>query len=136
MKRTGADTGESDLLFSRHQKGKGAVKTTQRSLTLMRRRGYICDIAERRVPRVNITKDLFGFADIVCIREDGDIIFVQTTVYSHFAERVRKCQNFKGYPWVNIEVHGWHKKEGTWWCRIAEHRRGWATWEIIQNGNL
>ena len=69
-------------------------------------------------------------------REDGDIVFVQTTVYKHFAERLRKCQNFKGITWINCEVHGWHKKDGTWWCRTATIRRGQGNWKIIPNGNL
>ena len=45
---------------------------TQRSLKLMRERGYLCEITERWNPFAKIRQDLFHFVDVLCIK-DGEI---------------------------------------------------------------
>lgn len=98
---------------------------TARSLALLRARGYVCEVVERRLPRCFITKDLFGFIDILAIK-DGQVLAVQTTSGGsggHVAARIHKIANsplvgaVRDCGW-SIHVHGWRKNaEGRWVCR-------------------
>lgn len=96
-----------------------ATSPTQRSLKMMRERGYICEITERWNPFAKVRQDLFGFVDILCIKQCRTVA-VQTTSYSNINARVKKIQSLEAYPivlsagWL-IVVQGWRKnKEGKW----------------------
>ena len=84
----------------------------QRSLALMRERGYHCEITEHRL-HDGTTKDLFGFGDILCVHKtDGDTIIVQTTSRSNVSARIKKITESELLPIVRnagfgIVVHGW-----------------------------
>lgn len=62
-------------------KRKKPIPATRLTLIECRRRGWICDIVERKIPRCFITKDLFGCIDIIAV-EPGKpgTIGVQSTV--------------------------------------------------------
>jgi hypothetical protein len=88
---------------------------TQRSLKYLRNLGYRCDIVERRLGRF-VTKDLFGFIDLLAIK-DGEVLAVQTTSGSNVAARVAKIASdeladavadVRKLGW-SIHVHGWRK---------------------------
>lgn len=98
---------------------------TQRSLKLMRERGYLCEIVEKRVPFKPITKDLFGFIDLLCVA-DGEIVGVQTTSRTNIAARIKKIAEHENVAAVRkaglkILVHGWGKMaNGRWECREVD----------------
>ena len=73
--------------------------------------GWCCDVTERWIPHAKITKDLFGFLDLVAIRP-GRILGVQATSRSNVAARVKKILAEPRAPlWIRagaeIEVWGW-----------------------------
>ena len=97
---------------------------TQRSLAKLRAEGWLPEVVEKWIPRANIRKDLFGFIDIVAIKE-GETLGVQATSYSHVSERVTKIAESEHVGMVRkagwrIEVWGWHKKGARWECRIVD----------------
>lgn len=102
------------------------VTPTQRSLKRMRDMGYLCDVVERWIPRVNIRKDLFGFIDLVGIGENGEWLLVQATSASNCASRVNKIAEHENIARVRkanarIEVWAWGKRaDGKWACRVVD----------------
>ena len=103
---------------------------TQRSLALLRERGYLCAIVEKWNPYVRIRQDLWGFADILAIKGDESLL-VQTTSGSNVSARLAKIENnvqaamWKCSPNRKIVVHGWAKRGARgerklWTCREVE----------------
>jgi hypothetical protein len=85
---------------------------TQRSLAYLREQGYTCAVVEHWNAHRRIRQDLFGFIDILAIRE-GETLAVQTTT-TGVAERVRKITDSPNLAAVRsagwaIHVHGWRK---------------------------
>lgn len=84
----------------------------------LRDQGHIAEVAEHRVPRINITRDLFGFVDIAVLDGKPGVLGVQTTTMSNHAARVGKIQSDELARAVNawllagnrIVVHGWAKR--------------------------
>lgn len=99
-----------------------ASSPTQRSLKLMRDQGYLCEITERWNPFAKIRQDLYGFVDILCIKE-GKTVAVQTTSYGNMSARMNKIKGLDTYLLVKyagweVIVHGWKKdKSGRWVVR-------------------
>ena len=99
---------------------------TQRSLKLMRDRGYSCDIVERWNPYARIRQDLWGFCDVLCLTP-GQIVAVQTTSGANVSARLRKIAASPRIAdvlsaGVRVVVHGWAKrgprgKAKKWTCR-------------------
>ncbi len=90
---------------------------TQRSLKLMRERGFLCDVTEKWIPGANIRKDLYGFIDVLCV--GGNIVGVQSTSYSNVSARVKKIMESPNLPIVAgagimVVVHGWRKVKNRW----------------------
>jgi hypothetical protein len=88
-----------------------ADSPTSRSLAHMRKQGYTCEVVEKWVPGANIRKDLFGFVDIVCIR-DNETVGVQSTSKSNLAARVNKIADHPNIAAVRkagwkVVAHGW-----------------------------
>ena len=86
---------------------------TQRSLKYLRNLGYHCSIVERWNPHTRIRQDLFGFADLLCIKEGFSPLLVQVTS-SGWSSRIRKIQaeplsKLALASGFEIEVHGWRK---------------------------
>jgi hypothetical protein len=86
---------------------------TQRSLKLMRERGYLCEVVERWNPHAMIRQDLFGFIDLLCVGADG-VVAVQTTSSSSMASRRTKIADHPNVGKVReanvrILLHGWDK---------------------------
>ncbi len=97
---------------------------TQRSLELMREAGYVADVVERWIPGANIRKDLFGFIDILAIRE-GEVCGVQSTSAANVSARVNKIREHANVDAVRkagirIVVHGWRKSGRHWAVREVD----------------
>ena len=110
---------------------------TQRSLKLLRERGYTVQVVERWNSFAHIRQDLFGFIDLVAIRaSERGVTAIQTTSGSNVAARMLKIrQEPRAGIWLaagnRIVIHGWRKagergKVKRWECRevpvvFAEH---------------
>jgi hypothetical protein len=94
--------------------------------------GFLADVVERRLPGCFITRDLFGFADLLAAHPSERIIMlVQTTTQSNFAKRLRHVREQPALPLLldagmRIEVWGWRKCGGRWHVRR----------EAVQPGSL
>jgi len=87
------------------------LSPTQRTLKLMRDRGYTCFIVEYWHHFSRQRRDLFGFIDLLCLGEN-EVIGVQTTSYSNVSARVKKIAEHENVgavrkAGVRILVHGW-----------------------------
>ena len=90
-----------------------AISPTQRSLKYLREAGYHVEVVEKTIPRTFIKKDLFGFADLLAIRDD-EILLVQVTSGSNVSARVRKIADSEHIDKVRkagftVCVHGWRR---------------------------
>jgi hypothetical protein len=95
---------------------------TARSLKQLREDGWHAEVVERWIPGANIRKDLFGFADVLCVRHGSRPCLVQVTA-SAVADRVKKVRASPllalALEHFDIEVHGWRKNaKGRWTQRV------------------
>lgn len=86
---------------------------TSRSLALLREQGYLVAVVEKYNPHARIRQDLFGFIDIIAVR-DGETLAVQATSGSNVSARVAKIAASDTAPMVRkagwrVEVWGWRK---------------------------
>ena len=87
------------------------LSPTQRTLKEMRERGYTCFIVEYWHHWSKQRRDLFGFVDILCLKED-EVLGVQATSMSHVSERVKKIADHENVgavrkAGIRILVQGW-----------------------------
>lgn len=99
-----------------------ATSPTQLSLKKMRDEGFVCEVVEHWNPFARVRKDLFGFIDVLCIR-NGVVVGVQCTSYSNISARVKKIKNHENFDAVlasgiMVVVHGWRKVGGRWEYKI------------------
>jgi hypothetical protein len=101
---------------------------TQRSLKLLRARGWTCWVAERWNPFAHVRQDMGGFADIVAWKDGCGVLAVQTTSASNLAARRGKVSsNPAAKEWFKaggiLMLHGWRK--------VGERgkRKAWAAIE-------
>ena len=97
---------------------------TVNTLALLRKEGYLVSVVEKWNPHARIRQDLFGFIDILAIREN-ETLAVQCTSDGHVSDRVKKITDHENLPEVRkagwrIEVHGWKKKGNRWECRRVD----------------
>jgi hypothetical protein len=112
----------------------------QRTMILLRERGYDVGDAERRIPYGNRTVDLFGVADLVAF--DGRAtILVQVTDGSNHAARRKKITasevagRWVALRWRRVWVISWRKRrEGRrmLWRARAEELLVDGTWREVQ----
>jgi hypothetical protein len=101
-----------------------ATSPTQLSLKKLREDGWLAEVVERWIPGANIRKDLWGWVDIVALK-DGETLAVQTTSYSNMSARAKKIAESETVAEVrkanwSIQVHGWHKKDNRWAVKIND----------------
>jgi hypothetical protein len=94
------------------------VPAARLSLRHLREDGYLCEVVERWNPHAGVRHDLFGFVDIIAVR-DGETLAVQCTSADHVANRVRKIAESPNVAAVRaagwrIVVHGWRKRGNRW----------------------
>lgn len=95
-----------------------SISPTQLSLRALREAGYHAEVVERFDHFARKRKDLFGFGDILAIRE-GEVVVVQTTTFSNRLARKKKIMESELLPVVLsagilVVIHGWHKVRGRW----------------------
>ena len=99
---------------------------TQRSLELLRKQGYLVGVVERWNQHAGIRQDLFGFVDLVAVRERGETLAVQACSRSNVAARVHKIADHPNVAALRkagwrIVVHGWAKlASGRWEVREVD----------------
>jgi carbonic anhydrase len=97
---------------------------TQRSLEYLREQGYFCAIVEKWNSFTKQRQDLWGWCDILAIREN-EVLAVQVTS-TGVAERIKKIQESPTVALVRkagirIEVHGWRKNvKGRYVLRVED----------------
>ena len=102
------------------------MSPTQRSLKLLRDRGYLAEVVEKTVPKTFIKRDLFGFIDILAIHlETGETLAVQTTSSDHVSHRERKITEHDNLAAIRkagwgLHIHGWRKVKNRWKCREVD----------------
>lgn len=89
----------------------------EQSLDMLRKLGYRPEIVEHRLhipgqTRSKITRDLFGFADILALKPGQPPLLVQTTSQENVSTRAKKIQASDWFDTVKlcgfrIVVHGW-----------------------------
>jgi hypothetical protein len=62
---------------------------TNRSKKELEKRGYHAQVVEYRIPHSFITKDLYGFGDLLAFGT-GEFVIVQTTSRANMAARRKK----------------------------------------------
>lgn len=89
--------------------------------------GWICETVERRLPHCFITKDAFGFGDILAMSPSKGIMLVQATGGSNMSTRIEKTKAEPRHAiWLaangRIQIHCWVKRAGKKEreCRILE----------------
>jgi len=103
-----------------------ATKTspTQRSLAYLREEGYLVAIVEHWNPFARIRQDLWGWCDLLAIKEN-EVLAVQVTA-SAVSTRIKKIQESETVSWVRkanikIHVHGWRKNsKGKYVLRVED----------------
>jgi hypothetical protein len=101
-----------------------AESSTSRTLKRLRDQGYLADVVEKWIPGANIRKDLFGFIDVMAIK-DGETLAVQATSYPNVSARVKKISDHENIGSVRdanwkIEVWGWRKVKNRWQVRVVD----------------
>lgn len=104
------------------------MSPTARTLTFLRRAGYLAVVVESWIPHVNRRRDLFGCADVLAVHpRDGIFLLVQVTTAAHLAHRLAKAKRRPELAlWLRaggkFECHGWFCQGGGWHVRRVEVR--------------
>lgn len=82
------------------------------------------EVVEKWIPGANIRKDLFGFIDLVALK-DNQTLGVQATSYSNISARVRKIEESELLSVVRkaswqVWVIGWRKQNNRWVSKIVD----------------
>lgn len=88
---------------------------TQRSKAHAQSLGYTVAIVERWNPFAKVRQDLFGFGDLLCMKQGEPLLLVQTTSTGNMASRIKKIEGLEASKvWLStgnkIEVWGWAKR--------------------------
>ncbi len=89
---------------------------TQRSLALLKKEGYLAAVTEHWNQFAFIRQDLYGFIDVVGIKEtECGVLGVQTTSRGHIPDHLKKVLGIPAAKiWLacgnRIVLHGWSKK--------------------------
>jgi hypothetical protein len=103
---------------------------TARTLTLLRRRGYVADVAERWVPHANIRRDLFGCIDVVAVSIDQrGVLGIQATSLPNIGARLAKARTLPALEtWLaagnRFEVWGWGRRGRRWRVKVVAVQAG------------
>lgn len=101
-----------------------AKSPTQLTLERLRKEGFLCEVTEKWLPGANVRKDLFGFIDILAIK-DGSVLAVQATSKANISSRVNKIAEHENIAEVRklgwqIEVWGWAKVGNRWAVTVRD----------------
>ena len=101
-----------------------ATSPTQLSLKWLKEQGYLAEVVERWIPGANIRKDLWGWCDIIAIK-DEETVAVQCTSWNNISSRVRKVSESETIGAVRkanwtVWVIGWKKKDNRWVHKLVD----------------
>ncbi len=110
---------------TKRKKPFAATSASMKSLTA---EGWTCFVVEQRIPHTFITRDVFGFADILACSPTRGIMLVQVTGHastSNFHSRVAKTKAEPRHAiWIasggRVQVHSWQGKGNQRQCKILE----------------
>ena len=91
------------------------AKETQKALKHLRANGYLAEVVEKTIPKTFIKKDLWGFVDVLAVKE-GQVLGVQVTSRSNVSSRVKKIREHENYAAVMaspIAIEVWGFEKGT-----------------------
>jgi hypothetical protein len=94
-------------------------------MTYLRDRGFLAAVVESWIPRLNMRRDLFGFADLLAVHpRDRLFLLAQTTTAGHLAHRPAKARARPELrDWIRaggrFEVHGWAQRDGPRTVRVV-----------------
>lgn len=104
-------------------KSKGPSPTA-RALAELRKLGYTPAVVEKTIPRSFIKQDLFGFIDILAIRDDETLGVQATSGSNHAARRTKSLANEVFPSWCKanrrFEVWSFTKPDKRWVTRREE----------------
>jgi hypothetical protein len=112
---------------------------TARSLALLRKRGYLADVAEKWIPRANVRRDLFGFIDVAAIVPDqAGVLGVQATTLGNVSARLNKARELPALKtWLSagngFQVWGWVKRGQRWHVKIIAVSRADMSVIVLEN---
>lgn len=105
---------------------------TARTLAECKRRGWPAYVTEKRIPKINILKDAFGFGDVLALDGKPGSLLIQATSTPNVGSRERKIMDeckVLAKAWVGagnrIEIWGWAKrgaagKRKLWTLKVIE----------------
>jgi hypothetical protein len=101
-----------------------AKSPTQLSLEKLKEEGYTAQVVERWNAFARVRVDLFGFIDIIGLK-DGETLAVQATSYTNISARVKKITEHENLAEVRkagwrLEVWGWRKVNNRWTVKIVD----------------
>jgi hypothetical protein len=101
-----------------------ATSPTQLSLKKLRAEGYLVSITEKFNHFCKIRQDMWGWCDLLAIKED-EVLAVQTTSYTNISARVKKIADSDTIGIVRkanikVNVHGWRKVGSRWECKVID----------------
>ena len=85
-----------------------AMSPTQLSIRHLKENGYLVAVVEKWNPFVKIRQDLFGFIDVLAIREN-ETLAVQVTSAANMKARLRKIEDIETLPKV---------RDANWSCLL------------------
>ena len=85
------------------------------SLKMLEAEGWTVGIVEQRIPHCFITRDLYGFADLIACSPSRGIMAVQVTGGGNLSSRAKKTrQEPRSAIWLasggRIQIHDWRKR--------------------------
>jgi len=93
------------------------MNPTTLSVRELRRLGYTCEVVERYNSFTKRKNDLFGFIDILAVK-DKKVIGIQATSRSNISTRLNKIVESELYPLIKYGIHvlvwGWYKDKNRW----------------------
>lgn len=106
-----------------------AKSTAARTMSMLRKKGWVVALVEKYNVHSRKRHDLFGFADVIGMHPEHGILLVQVTSGQHVNARIKKMYNeaFKNVeiaieaPNVNVEVHGWRKVKTCTHCGLQRY---------------
>lgn len=88
---------------------------TQRSKAHAESLGYQVAIVEKWNQWAKVRQDLFGFVDLLCLKEGNVLLAIQATSTGNMPSRIKKIKSLPAsWKWITtgnrLEVWGWAKR--------------------------
>lgn len=104
-----------DLVVKSKKKRAKPFSANNASVKKLKSEGWTCETVEKRIPHCFITKDAFGFGDILVMSPSRGIMLVQATGGGNGSTRAIKIRNEPRHAiWLasggRIQIHDWVKR--------------------------